>query len=580
MCAICLEPLDEGVFTFPCGHDHKLHYQCAIHFLSSALSMPLTDSTPGPLPLESVRGMGAGYRAIGMIEDAMSRATPPTLDRMSCPLCRSSWPLEDALPSKSAMSQLRDASVVGHRESATRLGRALLRARDRLEHGGPEQRARAARGLAALRRKRHDASSFLAHRAGGDGPTTAVLGCLWHGQVSQLSAASRACGRVCRSGGLLRAPHLRLTKARAAVHHAWAPGVVSLEVHSGGTSPSIRGGGITGVDAVAFSRWMQASTGAREVVMHGMHWERVDPEGSLLKSCLANKRLRLLQLSHNCLTDPSVVRLAEALLASGPSCLETLILELNCITEAGLRAVLPLGGGPGGPGGVRTWGFRHNALADGGCRAIAEAGPGARCWDLRTNGLTARGCRALAPALEGTAVARLGCNQLGDAGLLHLAPGVGRSLEVLDLRHGGFGDAGARELARALLNAASLRELLLSGNAVGSEGARALAEGWRWLLRLCRVDLSSNVIGCQGVRGLADELPYWKQSPFRLSLIGVGCGEPGVLQLKSALASHPRHEWGWVIDLQNNEPGISRHVADINELLDATAGVEEEVELK
>lgn len=363
------------------------------------------------------------------------------------------------------------------------------------------------------------------------------------------------------------------------VHHVWAPGLVSLEVHvASGGSPCMRSGSITGMDAVAFSRWVCMSTSLREFVLNGLQWEKVDPGGYLLEKAATGKSLRILNLSHNNLSDASIKRLANALMlsASNLRALEALVLDLNCITEAGLEALLPLGH-------TRctlcTWSFRHNRLANGGCHAMARTGLQLGSWDLRTNRIGAPGCKSLALALESMVVARLGCNPLGDAGLQHLAQGLGDKLRILDLRHASFGDVGTVDLALALINASSLQELLLAGNEIGAEGALALAENWRWLCSLHHVDLSSNAIGSHGVELLSRELPYWKQSPFRLSLMGVGCGESGAVKLKSALQRHPRQEWQWAIDLQNNDPAIAAHIIDIRRLLEEAMPSEEQDEL-
>lgn len=567
LCAICLEPLRKGGgFPYPCGHGHRLHSQCAIHFLACSLAMPLRDGTPGPLQVKSVAGMGVGFKAIRLIEGALKAATQPTLSHMPCPLCRGPWPPGDAVV-EGLMAKLRESSVQGHSESALKMKHALSRVLDRLNHGEEAQRARMTKALISLDLNLHSASSFFAYHKGGNRSTELILSFLRYDHVSTLSEASLACARICLHGGKLRAPYIRVAKVRKVVHHVWAPDLLFMEVIASAGSPCTRSGTNTTSDAVAFAQWLCGSIRLKELTLHGMQWEKIDPGGLWLESCVANKSLRVLDLSHNILLDSSVTRLALALMQNpcALEALEVLILDLNAITEKGLLALLTLGRAARG---IRTWGLRHNKLRDAGCRIIAEADPKAAAWDLRTNGISAAGCESLALALENMTVARLGCNALNDAGVEHLAQGLGNKLKVLDLRHGRFGDEGGRALGRLLVNATSLQELLLSGNEIGAEGARTLAEGWRWLRSLHHVDLSSNAIGSHGVELMSFQLPFWQQSPFRLSLVNIGCGTTGVMKLRSALETHCRQGWQWVIELQNNGIDSSSHVHDIRRLLE------------
>ncbi|CAE7791159.1 NLRC3, partial [Symbiodinium necroappetens] len=166
------------------------------------------------------------------------------------------------------------------------------------------------------------------------------------------------------------------------------------------------------------------------------------------------------------------------------------------------------------------------------------------------------GCKALVPVIGSMEVARLGCNPLGDAGGEQLANGLGRSLRILDLRQAELGEAATLALGRKLRDAATLQELLLSGNNIGPAGAQALAEGWAWISSLRHVDLSGNMaIGKEGVDLLVDELPFWQQAPFRLSLASIGCEDEGAKRLAAALRKNPRKGRGWTIDLQNNPIG-------------------------
>eukprot|EP00420_Gonyaulax_spinifera_P000218 CAMPEP_0197939176 /NCGR_PEP_ID=MMETSP1439-20131203/119266_1 /TAXON_ID=66791 /ORGANISM="Gonyaulax spinifera, Strain CCMP409" /LENGTH=237 /DNA_ID=CAMNT_0043562285 /DNA_START=106 /DNA_END=816 /DNA_ORIENTATION=+ len=157
VCAICIDPLGEGGFVFPCGHDHRLHHQCAVHFLSSLLAMPVANNAPGPLSPKAIRGLGCGWKAIGIIEQAFGQATPPTLARICCPLCRGAWPAEEQIPLRTVMSQLREVSAQAQGEKAERLRRALSRVHERFDHGPEVLRARKAKALIVLDLNLHSA---------------------------------------------------------------------------------------------------------------------------------------------------------------------------------------------------------------------------------------------------------------------------------------------------------------------------------------------------------------------------------------------------------------------------------------
>jgi Ran GTPase-activating protein (RanGAP) involved in mRNA processing and transport len=310
-----------------------------------------------------------------------------------------------------------------------------------------------------------------------------------------------------------------------------------------------------------------------------MQWEKADPGGVHLASCLTNMALRFLDLSNNQLTDSSLKHLGAELCTSRH--LRVLHLNGNCVTAVGFAAVLPLGRHilDNNGKGVEEWGLRHNSLGDACCELLASSLPvfaeynmGVKplCvanWDLRTNGITSKGCKSLAPLLAHMSWARLGCNPLGDYGVPHIAKELGSDIKILDLRHAKIGDEGAAAIAHSLMNASALRELLLSGNEIGAHGAARLADGWSWVQHLNLVDLSFNPIGGLGVEIIAEELPYWQQSPFRLCLTGVGCSNEGVSKLKRALMKNPRRDKKWTIELGSNDMSPS-HAIEIRGLLE------------
>jgi len=382
---------------------------------------------------------------------------------------------------------------------------------------------------------------------------------------------STNCARLCRSGYKLRAPNVSVSKLKTSMHHVSAPDLRVLEAVA-----SDRDTRMTGLDVLSCTKWLATCSGITDLVMNGMKWEQLDPGGQNLANSLINKPLRVLELSNNYLMDDSLKCLADALVLRPASVrsLEVLNLDINCGTAVGLAALLPLGSQKGG---VKNWAFRHNKLGDAGCEAIRGAmftkhvgcHVSDTSWDLRTNRITSKGIESLVDVFPAMAVARLGCNPLGDDGAERLSHCIGQSLLLLDLGHAGIGDSGAASLGRKLVNATSLQDLLLAGNEIGAAGAGCLADGWGYVANLRFVDLAYNPLGADGVQCIAQELPYWCQSPFRLSLAGVDCGDEGAQYLVRALDANPRRDYKWSIELPSSKCNVA--YSHIRQLLEEKA---------
>jgi len=559
VCAICLDQLDVNHYVYPCGHDHRIHYKCMISFTGSLLALPLADDSPGLLTREVARNMGFGFKAIRTLEVALQKAKPETINRVCCPLCRSPWPSQEAAALGALMDQLRAASAIGQAENALKMQEVLSRVWNHFDHGEDVQQMRKTKALMALEDNLHSASSFFAKQEAGNTMATCLATFLDARSVSRLSETTPICTHLYHVEAKLRTPHLVATKLRSAFYHASAPDVVTVSINAGMGSPSTRA--INALEVVAFTKWLTGCKTLSELTMSCVNWEKHDPGASKLSSTLVAFPLRVLDLANNSMTDGSIKNVAEALMSSACNLksLETLNLGLNYVTKEGLACLLPLASRKGSC--IKEWCFRHNKLADASCQLIAQVldpvfTKAPLCgWDLRTNNIGAAGCMSLLPYFGQVTVARLGCNPLGDIGVEHLSTGVGKNLRVLDLRHAQISDAGAIALGAKLGNALALEELLLAGNEIGVSGARALASGWSWVGTLRFVDLSSNTFGSDGVRSLCDSLPSWTQTPFRLSLAGVGCEAEGAREILSALRRAPRRGWDWRIDLQNNPLG-------------------------
>lgn len=572
VCSICLEPLADSVcFAFPCGFNHRLHYPCALLFLSSSLSTLEAVADSSPARRVVTEGLGQGLRAISAIGAALKRTPLDAIKRICCPLCRRSWPADDDVPVDSIMGQLGELRILIFRDAAEKMVQAILQASNHFEHGSDARQARMTKGFIALDRKLHSAASWLASQSHNEYLMACILSLLQCKWVKSLSAVSRACGRICYDANKLRAPHVSVGKVRTAMHHISAPDLRALEaIASRGDAC------MTAFDVLTCTKWLSTCNGIRELVLSGMKWQQIDPGGQHLGTSLADKPLRILDLSNNSLMDDSLKCLAEALIPkmSKSRTLQVLNVSINCSTQVGLVALLPLGSRAGG---VQDWGFRHNQLGDTGCHAIAKAlhtehigcHVNATAWDLRTNRISAEGIKSLLCVIPSMSVARLGCNPLGDVGAKWLAQGIGETLVTLDLGQAKIGDEGASALAKKLMNGSLLRDLLLAGNEIGAVGASCLADGWAWVTNLRLVDLSYNPLGTGGVQCIAQELPFWTQSPFRLCLGGVDCDDEGAQYLVRALDKNSRRSWKWTIDFGNNKCR-GMHVHEMRRLLEET----------
>jgi Ran GTPase-activating protein (RanGAP) involved in mRNA processing and transport len=279
--------------------------------------------------------------------------------------------------------------------------------------------------------------------------------------------------RICYNDNKLRVPYVTVAKLRTAMHHISACDVAGVDAVASIGAPCM-----TALDVLTCTKWLSTCEGMQELILSNMQWQKIDPAAQHLGKCLAGKSLRVLDLSNNYLADDSMQSLAEALDAasSGQRSLEVVNLNLNCVTDMGLAAILPLGSRAGG---VTKWGFRHNKLGNAGCERISQAlytthvgcHVSGTSWDLRTNKIGASGAKALLLVFQHMSIARLGCNPLGDAGAEWLSRGMGKDLVVLDLGQASIGDEGAAKISRKLMECSVLEELLLGGNEIGAGGA-------------------------------------------------------------------------------------------------------------
>eukprot|EP00929_Paragymnodinium_shiwhaense_P054851 TRINITY_DN27495_c0_g1_i2.p1 TRINITY_DN27495_c0_g1~~TRINITY_DN27495_c0_g1_i2.p1 ORF type:complete len:702 (+),score=167.68 TRINITY_DN27495_c0_g1_i2:138-2243(+) len=568
-CAICLHSLNsdkEGEeFTFPCGGRHRIHFGCAMTFLGWLLSVPFPQGGPMPLTVQEVKTLGTGFSAIDTLFGALMAASEGVRKRVCCPLCRGVWPVEHETKMTALKADLQRLSARRFWDAGRRLGAAITRGLDRLE--APRRTSHNA--VVSLERNMHSASTFFACHRNGQEVALALLGFLGFRDIGFLSSSNVCCREACLNKGRLRVPYLVTREIRTAMRVVSAQDVVLLEHVADSSSTVMKIGNIFYLDAPACVQWLSQSRGLSELTIANAQWQRGDAGGRLLAAGLLGKRLRTLDLTMNSLTDEAVKRLADALIPTSTGYLETLHLNLNCITGQGLAALLPLSCA------LKYWGLRHNKLGDGGCRALAQSVEKLRpgTFDLRTNNISKEGCKYLvqghdfgACVLERMVVARLGCNPLGCLGVQRLAEVLGTQLQVLDLMQTKMGNDGAAHLGRSLSGAVGLKELLLQGNLFEAEGVLPLAIGWSQLPKLEHVDLSNNMLGPDGVGLIAGELPFWVQSPLTLHMVGVGCDNTSATRIRDALERHDRRHRRWNIDLSGNDIRLETSV-DIRRLL-------------
>jgi len=378
--------------------------------------------------------------------------------------------------------------------------------------------------------------------------------------VQSLSMVCCAGRKLLRVGSKLRVPYLHVNHVFTATKSISAEDLISVEVDGA----NIKGQNPTASEISALAAWLSEAWTIKQLNVISMEWERGDRGGLQISTCIRRNQLCVLDLSHNRLLDESVLLIAESLVKGPSRCtLQLLNLNLNFATERSLAALLPLGCGKGR---LQNWGLKHNKLGDAGCHVLAQARPNSASWDLQTNGIGPTGCMHLMQAMQDMTELRLGCNHFSDEGMKHLSKSFGPHILLLDFRNSQLSDESATLIARSLVDASSLATLLLGGNQIGPAGAHSLAEGWAFKTSLIHVELSINPIGSSGLELLADCLPVWQQSPFRLSLMGIGCDVEGVLKLKAVLTEYPRCTRNWRIDLQHN--GLqARHVRDISNML-------------
>lgn len=478
------------------------------------------------------------------------------------------------MPLDTVMAQLRSCRARGLGNNVRKMDEAFSRVMERFDARTRVQEVRMAWGFEALYENMHCASTFFFQLQGDTPAMLAILSFLDTRYTFHLAQVSVTVRKLCCSGFKLRTRHVRASKLRTATHHVSAADVMTLEIDPA-LRPSSRSS--TALDVVTFVKWLRDANTLQVLSLTCLEWEKTDPGCSNLASSIAMLTLRVLDLSSNLLGDGSVKKMANALLENPSSLqyLEVVDFSYNCITQAGLEAVLPLGRIAGSR--VREWGFRHNKVGNGACKLLAEAfnptfmrekGPRLECWDLRTNGISAAGCQFLTTVLDQMVIARLGCNPLSDAGGENLSCGLGAKLRILDLSQAKLGDAAAIALSSKFDNCTSLEQLLLSGNDIGAMGANALSDGWANVVSLRYVDLANNSsIGSLGVALIADQMPIWKQAPFRLSLAGVECEDEGAKKLISVLSANPRGDRNWKIELHNNPIG-NASALQINRLLE------------
>ena len=167
---------------------------------------------------------------------------------------------------------------------------------------------------------------------------------------------------------------------------------------------------------------------------------------------------------------------------------------------------------------IHTLDLEGNPVGDAGLFEIVSSIVAPASLKLDTSRVSAAGAGALGTVLR------------SKAGLteLHL-----NNSEAED-GSGGFGDAGATQLAAALVHLTALVRLQLAGNYVGDAGAAAVGSALTALTGLEALSLRENKIGVEGVQAIAHVLASTRLEVLDLSCNGLG--NAGAVALAAVLS--------------------------------------------
>eukprot|EP00210_Caulerpa_lentillifera_P008205 g7834.t1 len=304
--------------------------------------------------------------------------------------------------------------------------------------------------------------------------------------------------------------------------------------------------------------------------------------GHLTEAMRRNHGLKLLDLSHNIISNKGAVPLSE--LIGHSSTLTAVDISHNKIAEEGFSflsnalkvnvymKMLDVSYNPLGPssgvdvGNVLRLNYTLTDLRLNQCRFKGASMDGIakglrvnrtlkKLW-LRFNDIGPEGMEALSQALvQNNSLNQLALegNHIGDKGIEHLCTIFphNNSISTIELVSNGIGDSGALVLGDTIWRSDMLQYVYLSSNEIGDSGMRGLAEGVSKARVLLHLSVVCNHIGSEGVKHLAEALKK-NTSLAELHLGGNQITDDGICALAEALKTNKSLK---ILSLENNPFG-------------------------
>eukprot|EP00913_Durusdinium_trenchii_P023511 g22088.t1 len=163
------------------------------------------------------------------------------------------------------VSQLRNCRLRTVVKHFGKLTHALQEVQQRFDERAEVAVYRMGSGWRRMESHLHTCSSFLSASVTGCPEVEMILAFLDARHVTSLSASFASAYRHCWADAKLRAPNLKVASVRSATHRILPSAAKTLLVDPNLGSPVSRG--ISGLDVIAFSKWLQKARSMKEITM-------------------------------------------------------------------------------------------------------------------------------------------------------------------------------------------------------------------------------------------------------------------------------------------------------------------------